>query len=66
MAPNDFAIEMMKLQELANLVGISSRQQDSVTPFLKYLNDGYKKRNVGRVIYINPDLLLTSWSHAFR
>jgi len=33
MASNDFASEMMKLQELANLIGISGRQQDLVPRF---------------------------------
>jgi hypothetical protein len=64
MVSHDFASQMMKLQELANLVGISSRQQDLVAPFLELLNDGYKERDVGRVIYINPDLLSTFRTHA--
>jgi hypothetical protein len=63
MAPHDFASEMMKLQELTNLVGIPGRQQDLMTPFPKLSNDWQKEWNVGRVIYINPDFLFTSWSH---
>jgi len=43
MASNDFASEMMKLQELANLIGISGRQQDLWPRFLKSSMMGIRK-----------------------
>jgi hypothetical protein len=64
MAPNHLAGEMMKLEELADLIGISSRQQDLVAALLKLLNDGDKKRNVRGVVYIDPDLLLAFRGYA--
>jgi len=55
---------MMKLQKLTDLIRVPSGKQNLVTPLLELLNDGHEKRNVRRVIQINPDLFLSPWTQA--
>jgi hypothetical protein len=54
-ASDHFAGDIMKLQELADLVGISRRQYYAITLFLQFINDRQKKRNMRRIIQIYPD-----------
>src|ERR1017187_5847241 len=56
-APYYLAGEMVKLQEFTDLVGIPGREDDFI-PFLLELFDNWQeKRDVRRIIQIDPDLL---------
>jgi hypothetical protein len=57
MTTDNFAIQMVELQEFANLIGISGCEKNLVAPLLKLLDDGYEKWDMGRIIDIDPDFL---------
>jgi hypothetical protein len=61
MPPDDLAGKMIELQEFTNLIGIPASQHYFVTPFSKLHHDRQKKRDVRRIIQINPDLPLRGW-----
>jgi hypothetical protein len=52
------ARETMQAQQFANLIRVSRRQEDLVTPSFKPFDDGYEKRHVRRVIEVDPNFLL--------
>ena len=57
MAAQDFALQVKEFHELAHLIGISSCQQDVISPAFQFADYREKKRNVRRIVKVDPDLL---------
>jgi hypothetical protein len=61
-APDDLARKMIQLQEFANLIGIPPSQKNLVALLLEFFDNRHEEGNVGRIIQIDPDLLLNERS----
>jgi hypothetical protein len=57
MSSDDTALQPMKFQKFAHLIGVSGGEDNFVAASLQFLHDWNKEGNVGRIVEIDPDFL---------